>query len=596
MSSSLPVTAAAANSTTVTAATTGAVSTTTATPSDNATSTGDQSASGDTSNSSEQVGDKRKRVAPRGVSGKHKELYSHFHLPHPHRKYPGKCTHLAVQCLYCLEAARCRDGNVPGYERVVNAVDIRRTPRCTQLHLDNCKHYKRHAREHETILSQVEAAATTVPGTVSIGGASTSSTLTRTPPSGTSIIRRPVEVNNPLAVALRAVRTLTDAEKRIFHVLCLELIVDNNLPFSFVECDTFRKIVEFLHCAAVNDLPHRRLVGGGLLTERSKAAVTWGLDELTKRANRGQYVGLSSDGWMNINKNHILAVVLTCNDFHFTLDSVQCGDEHHGIAVAQETEAFFLELAKEDDRYGAQFDVRYFCSDDAGQCARARRMLALRWPHMIFMKCFAHQVSSIPACCCLDIVLSNSLLAFKLQQVNLIVKELLTSPEYSTITKQATNLATCLSKSSSKWLKRLRDKMMELYGKVLKLYVPGDTRWNSLQACMGSILRCRNALEVLHVTYKYNADYPKDLLVLGDASFWTSRLSAEVMIRPLGEASFLMQRSGNTVAHVFLMLGTLARYFKDIAVDENGQEDILVRVRQNWCSYCSFCLCVRRMC
>lgn len=97
---------------------------------------------------------------------------------------------------------------------------------------------------------------------------------------------------------------------------------------------------------------------------------------------------------------------------------------------------------------------------------------------------------------------------------------------------------------------------------------------------MASILRAKNALEVLHATHKNYQDYPADLKVLGDDDFWISLESAEVMIRPLAEASFLMQRTGNTVAHVFLMLGSLARYFKDIAVlDDLGVEDKLVEVK-----------------
>ena len=31
-------------------------------------------------------------------------------------------------------------------------------------------------------------------------------------------------------------------------------------------------------------------------------------------------------------------------------------------------------------------------TDNAAQCARARRILALRWPGIIFLFCFAHQV------------------------------------------------------------------------------------------------------------------------------------------------------------------------------------------------------------
>eukprot|EP00644_Phytophthora_capsici_P017236 jgi/Phyca11/122534/e_gw1.48.316.1 len=34
-------------------------------------------------------------------------------------------------------------------------------------------------------------------------------------------------------------------------------------------------------------------------------------------------------------------------------------------------------------------------TDDAGQCARARRILALRWPNIIFLRCFAHDINNL---------------------------------------------------------------------------------------------------------------------------------------------------------------------------------------------------------
>jgi hypothetical protein len=37
--------------------------------------------------------------------------------------------------------------------------------------------------------------------------------------------------------------------------------------------------------------------------------------------------------------------------------------------------------------------LHYFCSNNAGQCARARHILALQIPHIIWMFCWAHQVN-----------------------------------------------------------------------------------------------------------------------------------------------------------------------------------------------------------
>lgn len=34
-------------------------------------------------------------------------------------------------------------------------------------------------------------------------------------------------------------------------------------------------------------------------------------------------------------------------------------------------------------------------TDDAGQCGRARRISALRWPKMVFLRCFAHDINNL---------------------------------------------------------------------------------------------------------------------------------------------------------------------------------------------------------
>ena len=40
-------------------------------------------------------------------------------------------------------------------------------------------------------------------------------------------------------------------------------------------------------------------------------------------------------------------------------------------------------------------DFSYLCTDDVGNQAHGRRIVALRNPYMIFIHCFAHQVNLI---------------------------------------------------------------------------------------------------------------------------------------------------------------------------------------------------------
>ena len=77
--------------------------------------------------------------------------------------------------------------------------------------------------------------------------------------------------------------------------------------------------------------------------------------------------------------------------------------------------------------------------DEAGHCARAKRILSLRYPHRYFGKCYAHQV-------------------------NLIVKDVFKVAFVGTI-ERARKLVTKYNNSTNKWLLRLdKEAKAQLYG------------------------------------------------------------------------------------------------------------------------------------
>ena len=80
------------------------------------------------------------------------------------------------------------------------------------------------------------------------------------------------------------------------------------------------------------------------------------------------------------------------------------------------------------ERAEADFGFRIGCvtTDDAGQCARAKRILALRFPNVYSGRCYAHQV-------------------------NLIVKDVLKA-SFLRMVQRAKDLVSVYQKSSSKWL------------------------------------------------------------------------------------------------------------------------------------------------
>ena len=116
------------------------------------------------------------------------------------------------------------------------------------------------------------------------------------------------------------------------------------------------------------------------------------------------------------------------------LKSELSGSNHHGLALAGVYEKLMFET------YSNEHIFHYLCTDDAGQCGRARRILALRYPFIMFHKCWAHQI-------------------------NLMVKALLTRYQFKSTCEQAIATAHAINASSSRILPQLKDICESFYGK-----------------------------------------------------------------------------------------------------------------------------------
>jgi hypothetical protein len=154
------------------------------------------------------------------------------------------------------------------------------------------------------------------------------------------------------------------------------------------------------------------------------------------------------------------------------------------------------------------------------------------------------------------------------------------------VCKEASAAAVKITASSSKWYKILRDDFVEPhYGKKAANAVCtiGDTRWNSTQACFASQLRIRSACRAFVTRHKNVTCFPKELLVWEEMAFWFRLEEAELLIRPFCDASFLMQRNCNTMAHVMLVLLNLYSHISDFCGDSSDeQEDMLKDIKKRW--------------
>jgi hypothetical protein len=117
----------------------------------------------------------------------------------------------------------------------------------------------------------------------------------------------------------------------------------------------------------------RTTVEGGKLTECYDEAVNRGNENIKNKSSTRRWFGMMVDGWEAIDKTHIEGVLLKADQETFLLTAIPPDSEHHGVAVATMWEDIIETHAKAHMQW-----LPYFCSDNAGQCARARHILALQ--------------------------------------------------------------------------------------------------------------------------------------------------------------------------------------------------------------------------
>lgn len=180
-------------------------------------------------------------------------------------------------------------------------------------------------------------------------------------------------------------RALNEAQSAQFQQLLLEMTVSMALPFRWIERAEARRVFQFLRPAILPSLPSRRQLSDVILPQRAAIARENSLREISEQRERGVHIGLSCDGWKNVSRQHVLGVIIATSTVSFCYGHRECTDQHHGIEAAAEIEQLLLELEEK------ALHISSVCTDDAGQCGRARRILSLRHPRLHFEPC--HQVT-----------------------------------------------------------------------------------------------------------------------------------------------------------------------------------------------------------
>ncbi|POM61563.1 hypothetical protein PHPALM_29402 [Phytophthora palmivora] len=316
----------------------------------------------------------------------------------------------------------------------------------------------------------------------------------------------------------------TDEELEDFHRLLIQFQADNYLPDQNIHPSFI-----FLNKACVSALPKRKDMGR-ILDKFSTVEEEGQLQALSNRlAYSGGRLNFLSDVWQNIAKVHLLGCMLALFGTIVTYGLFATGSRHDGIAIAQQMENVIKEIEAKGWRIGA------VVTDNAGQCGRARRILALRHTRIAYVRCFAHDINNL-------------------------VKAVLNSA-FRKLTKTASRATVTLNTSSSKWLVRAQAIIIATYGKSLGFINLCETRWNSMQGCFASLLRVRNALLQFAIKYDDDGEFPDALRVFSDPNFWRELVAAEGIIRPLSNVSYKLQRDENTLADVVVSYRDIYRGF-----------------------------------
>ncbi|GMG15955.1 unnamed protein product [Phytophthora fragariaefolia] len=326
-------------------------------------------------------------------------------------------------------------------------------------------------------------------------------------------------------------RVFTKSEIKCLENALIEAHAANKLSDRLMEDPAILRFLELVCPGISKILPSRHVLGKRILMEHAKRYQEIEVESLKSVVKKtGGWVNILSDGWMNIKKEHLVGCQLSLFGVILTYGLYPAGDEHHGIAIAMQLEQVLKQAQQEQWRVGA------IITDNAGQCRRARQILAVRWPHIVFLSCFAHDVNNL-------------------------VKSVLRS-SFKDIAAQTATAVKIVNASSSKWLPRARKMMKNCYGRSLGLRTLCETRWDSMQGCFASLLRVQSALQMFYRRYKTYDDFPLELHVFGNILFWNNLKRAESVIAPLAYASYRLQRDENTVGDVVFSYRSIYKGFQ----------------------------------
>ncbi|CAB4414072.1 unnamed protein product [Rhizophagus irregularis] len=359
-----------------------------------------------------------------------------------------------------------------------------------------------------------------------------------------------------------ATRSFTKGEQAIFEKLMIQATVSAGFPLRWVENKEVQELFHFLNPALI--LPGRKTLGGRILNDESKILE----NEMTKKLmNDSVGVTLAFDGWTNVlNQNILGSVFITSEGEVIIWKAVDVSSElERWKEVIEKTETMFKEINK------MGVNLISVVTDSAPSYAAARRRLRLKYVHITFLPCFAHQM-------------------------NLFVGEIFKESEkFKQASIKAIKIALYFKSSLHKYfIGQLRTLQKESYGKYIQIAIGNDTRWNSHYECFRTLIKSKGALRTLgskfespeQSTSHQSSDnilyLPNNIsFILLDETWWQSLSEFVKILKPYCIILDILQCDKARVLHGF---GYFIKFWKDYD-DIELSEKILDQLQTRWQSW-----------
>lgn len=158
---------------------------------------------------------------------------------------------------------------------------------------------------------------------------------------------------------------------------------------------------------------------------------------------------LMCDGYERQDRVHVMGSIVGVLGLRYVLEAKEERFSHDGLAAASAISCVLDRLKSDGVAIGA------VCTDDAGQCGRARRILALRYPSLVFLRCI------VP-------------------QMNLFMKHVLLDTSVRPTVEAAVAAALTITRSSAKLVPLAKASLQRICVSTLAILTVCETRWSSL--------------------------------------------------------------------------------------------------------------------